>query len=305
MRHCRRWFRLLKGDWSNRKPLPFGIADAPAVSYRGRILVFGGYGKSPNDVKNHVLEFTPTRDVWSVRSPMREPRWGGAAALYGDYVYVFGGMGTGNLSEAVERYDIAGDAWTTLGSFPRSLRSQGLMTVTVGSKIYIFSEAFTFEYDPVNNLYARRANAPLARRWATCAHVKAGTEDRIHIIGGFDSAVSDATDANHCYLPASDTWIGPRLSAPYRAYGVTRDNPVWKNKIYFGFGHRNPDLFYSDIYAFDPENDNWSNPLGKAFFERDGVACAVADGSLYVIGGRSEPNDATAFGLTHNERLEL
>jgi N-acetylneuraminic acid mutarotase len=179
------------------------------------------------------------------------------------------------------------------------------MAVTVGHKIYIFNESNTFEYDPLNDRYAPRANAPVARGWATCALVKVGMEDRIYIIGGLDSAFSDATNTNYYYLPASNKWIGPCASAPYRAYGVTRDNPVWKNRIYFGFGHAKPDLFFKDVYIYDPENDNWAGPLDRARFERDGVACAVADGSLYVIGGRSEPNDATAFGLPHNERLEL
>jgi hypothetical protein len=290
--------------------LPVGIADAPAVSYGGKIYVFGGYGKNHNDVKRQVFEYSPTSDTWCLRSPMSTPRWGAAAALYGDHVYVFSGRLVSRLlwkpvTKSVERYDITGDTWTTLNPLPHGLRSQGLMAVTVGSKIYVFNEGFTFEYDPVKDRYARRANAPVARRWATCAHVKAAMEDRIHIVGGWDSVVSDATDVNYYYLPTSDKWIGPRAPAPYRAYGVTRDNPVWENRIYFGFGHRSPDLFYSDIYVYSPEKDSWAGPLGEAHFERDGVACAVVDGMIYVIGGRSEPNDAVAFGLTCNERFDL
>ncbi len=301
---------MVKGAWSVRKPLPFGIADAPAVSYEDKIFVFGGYSRNPKDVMNQVLEYSPTGDMWRLRSPMSEPRWGAAAALHSDSVYVFGGRPASKFwpqaaTKEVERYDIAEDTWTTLSPLPRCLQSQGLMAVTVGSNIYIFNESYTFEYDPVNDRYASRANAPLARRWATCAHVKVVTEDRIHVIGGWDSAASDATNVNYYYVPASNKWVGPCALAPYRAYGVTRDNPVWKNRICFGFGHKNPDLFFRDVYVYDPEIDNWAAPLDKAHFERDGVACAVADGSLYVVGGRSEPNDAKAFGLTHNERLEL
>lgn len=312
-----------QGTWSARRHLPFGIADAPAVSHKDKIFVFGGYGTTPRDVKDSVLEYSTTKDVWCLRSPMSKPRWGAAAALYGDRIYVFGGCESRRphpfiglirpssrfwqqaAIKDVERYDIAKDNWTMLSQLPHGLRSQGLMAVTVGYKIYIFYGGFTFEYDPVHDRYARRANAPLKRSWATCAHVKVATEDRIYIIGGFDSAFSNATNMNYYYMPASNKWIGPCALAPYRAYGVTRDNPVWKNRIYFGFGHKNPDLFYRDIHAYDPENDNWEGPLSKARFERDGVGCAVVDGSLYVVGGRSEPNDFSAFGLTCNEQLEL
>jgi hypothetical protein len=134
--------------------------------------------------------------------------------------------------------------------------------------------------------------------------VKVGTEDRIYIIAGYDSKACDVTDVNYYYLPSLDKWVGPREVSPYRALGVTRDNPVWQDEVYFGFGHRKPDTFYRDMYAYNPLKDTWT-PLSKARFARDGVACAIVDDALYVIGGRNEPKDAIAYGVTYNERLEL
>lgn len=299
--------------WSLRRPLPFGIADAPSTSYGHEIFVFGGYGVTPGDVKSCVLRYSLDEDVWSVKKSMSKPRWGAAAASHEGRAYVFGGVVglpgylTHDLpaSKAVECYEIAEDSWTTLKPLPKELRGHGLMAVTVQSMIYLFKEASTFEYDPSNDSYLRRANAPIPRRWATCACVKLGLENSVHIIGGFDSSVWRVTDANYCYLPKSDEWIGPRAPAPYRALGVTRDNPVWQGRIYFGFGHRKPDMFYNEMHIYDPEKDSWTGPLPRAIFPRDGVACAVVDDWLYVIGGRSEPNDSLAFGLTHNERLAL
>lgn len=296
------WRKVLNGTWSIRQPLPFGIADAPAISYGDKILVFGGYGKSPSDVKSQVLEYNQAGDLWQLRSPMSKARWGAAATLCGDTVYVFGGTPTAKL---VECYDIVKDIWKELNSLPSRLRSQGLMAVTVGSEIYLFNEHSTFAYDPVRDRYETRADAPLARRWATCACVSVSGEERIHIIGGWDLSLSDATDVNYYYLPTDDAWIGPCSPAPYRAYGATRDNPTWKNRILFGFGHRNPDLFFKDIYVYDPKGDSWDANAAKALFERDGVGCAITNDGLHVIGGRSEPNDATAFGLPYNERLQL
>jgi N-acetylneuraminic acid mutarotase len=284
-----------------RCPLPFGIADAPAVANGGGIFVFGGYGASPREVRNSVLQYSPESDSWSSKSPLPKARWGAAATVYNNNIYVFGGCPN---TKAVEVYDLVDDCWSTLRSLPRQLRSQGLMAAKIESEMYVFNEYNAFEYDPTRDRYSIRSRSPVGRRWGTCASVEVHGEKRIYIIGGFDSATADATDANYYYDPSVDRWVGPLSSAPYKAYGVTRDNPVWNNKIYYGFGHSNPTLFFSDMHSYDPVTDTWT-AAAKAACERDGVGCAILDGRLYVIGGRNEPNDEAAFGLRCNEQLEL
>jgi N-acetylneuraminic acid mutarotase len=246
-----------------------------------------------------VLEFNGR--VWSLRSSMPTPRWGAAATAHNDEVYVFGGI----PKSVAECYQIANDKWNSLGSMPRPLRGQGLMAATLGSKILLFYKSHTYEYDAAKDLYTRRANAPMARTWATCAVVKVGSEDRIYVIGGYDLAHGDATNANYYYVQSSDKWSEPQPPAPYCAYGVTRDNPVWMNTIYYGFGHKNhPNLFFSAMYSYDPTNAVWSR-LPTASHQRDGVACAVTGGVLYVVGGRNQPRDDLAFGLAHTEACAL
>lgn len=282
--------------WSTDQTLPFGIADAPAASHGNSFFVFGGYGKNLQDYKNSVLEFKG--HVWSSKSPMPTPRWGAAATVYDDKVYVFGGY----PNSVAECYQIAYDKWNSLGSMPVPLRSQGLMAATVGSRIYLFFGNVTYEYDPANDQYTSKTEAPIARTWATCAVVRVGSEDRIYIIGGNDLGRGDGTNANYYYLPSSDEWSESQPPAPYSAYGVTRDNPVWMNTIYYGFGHKNPNQFFREMYAYDPTIAKWSR-LSTASHERDGVACAVTGGVLYVVGGRNVPIDQ--FGLTYCEALTL
>ena len=153
--------------------------------------------------------------------------------------YVFGGY----PKNVAELYEIEHDKWKALNpmpgllSLPGESNSQGLMAVTVGSKIYLFFREQTYEYDPPTDQYTRKADSPIARTWATCAVVRIGTEDRIYIIGGSDPNAI-ATDANYYYVPSTNKWSAPQARAPYCAYGVTRDNPVWMNMIYYGFGQR-------------------------------------------------------------------
>lgn len=282
--------------WGAIQPLPFGIADAPAASHGNSFFIFGGYGTNIQDSKNSVLEFNGYD--WIIKSPMPTQRWGAAATVYNDKVYVFGGY----PNSVAERYQIANDTWTLLGSMPIPIQGQGLMAATLGSRIYIFFRNSTYEYDPENDSYMPRSNAPIARTWATCALVRVRDEDRIYIIGGHDSSRGDGTNANYYYEPSSDRWSAPQPPAPYSAYGVTRDNPVWMNTIYYGYGHKNPDQFFNDMYAYNPTNAEWSR-LPTASHKRDGISCAITNGVLYAVGGRNVPTDQ--FGLTYCEALTL
>ena len=282
--------------WADDQPLPFGVADAPAVSHGSSLLLFGGYRRNIEDSMNAVLEFDG--HVWSSKSSMPTPRWGSAATVYADEAYVFGGY----PNAVAERYRITRDEWTSLGSMPADLQGQGLMVATVGSSIYLFFRRKTFEYDIEKDQYVQRKDAPISRTWATCAVARVESEDRIYLIGGHDSSRSDATSANYYYLPSRDEWSDPQSPAPYSAYGVTRDNPVWMNRIYYGFGHKNPDLFFKELYSYDPVTSEWSR-LPTASHERDGVACAIINGVLFVVGGRNVPNNQ--YGLTYCEALTL
>jgi len=282
--------------WRTCPPLPFGVADGAAASIVEGLLVFGGYGSSLEDCRKSVLMFNG--HDWIQRSPMPTSRWGAAASVCGGSVYVFGGY----PNSSAERYHVADDKWRVLGPMPSLIQGQGLMAATVGSRIYLFFRDLTYEYNPESDEYTQRANSPIPRTWATCATVRVGGEDRVYVIGGHDSSKGDGTDANYYYVPSLDSWSTPQPNAPYSAYGVTRDNPVWKNIIYYGFGHKNPDQFFKQMYAYDPATTEWSK-LPVASYERDGVACAIINGALYVVGGRNKP--VNQFGLTYCETLTL
>ena len=176
------------------------------------------------------------------------------------------------------------------------------MASTVEPSIYLFFGKATFEYDIGKDQYIQRKDAPISRTWATCAVVRVENEDRIYLIGGHDNSRGDATNANYYYSPSRDEWSDLQSPAPYSAYGVTRDNSAWMNHIYYGFGHKNPDQFFKEIYSYDPISCEWSR-LPPASHKRDGVACGIIDGVLFVVGGRNVPNNQ--FGLTYCETLTL
>jgi hypothetical protein len=285
------------GSVTTKAPMPTGLSDLPAVSYDNKIYTFGGYRTSGGDSRNSVYSYDPATDTWASMTSMTYARWGAAAAVYDGIAYVFGGS-----PSYVEAYNIGSNSWTTKNSLPGPISAQGLMAVTVGTKIYLFCYQYAYQYDPSADTYTALTNLPTgySLTWGTCAYVNVGGEDRIYIIGGYNYAVGGGgTNAVLYYRPANNDWTQPSTNAPYAAYGTTRDNPVINGKIYYGYGNSQTSaFFYASMYAYDPAANSWTQ-LTSGAYPRDGGANGVVNGKLYVIGGREV--EGSPYGVNYNE----
>lgn len=177
---------------------------------------------------------------------------------------------------------------------PAEISHQGLMAVRYGTKIHLFYKTYHYEYDPVNDEYARKSDVPHARTWGTCAVV--GTN--VYIIGGYDYDIggSGGTNNNQMLNLITDTWE-EKAAIPHARYGSIRENPVINGKIYVTHGW-NDYWFYTATYVYDPVTNSWEQK-GSANHARDGVASGVINNKLYVVGGRNVP--LNTFGLVYNE----
>ena len=286
--------------WTTKADLPVARADLPGVTYDNKLYVFGGYQDSGSGGQSEVYAYDPSTDSWTQKTSMNYARWGSPAALYNGVAYVFGGD-DGASNNIVEAYDFATDSWVTKNDLPDNLAGQGQMTVTVGSRIYLFSTTYAYSYNPSTNSYTQLASSPVSKRWGTCAYVSVGGENRIYIMGGADDSTDSVTDTVYYYRPAYNDWTYAGTT-PYPAYGTLRDNPVINGLIYFGFGHANAP-FFSDLFSYDPNADAWSNPLPQGTYARDGLACGVINGKLYAVGGRNSLS-VPILGLNYNEQFD-
>jgi N-acetylneuraminic acid mutarotase len=277
-------------SWTTKQNLPSPKADCTAAVYGGKLYVFGGYSdQGPGDARRETYAYDPSADSWEVKANMPTARWGLVAVEYGGKIYVFGG--TANVNEV---YDPVANSWTSKRGLPSGF-NQGLMAVAYGSTIQLFYHSLHYEYNPATDTYVVKASMPSpTRRWATVATVG----NRIFVIGGFyDSGRTwGPSNVNAAYDPSTDSWA-VKASVPTSKFGATRENPVINGKIIVTHGLGDYG-FRADNYVYDPASDSWQQQASAAH-ARDGVACGVINGKLYVVGGRADFTGP--YGLRYTE----
>jgi N-acetylneuraminic acid mutarotase len=106
-----------------------------SVKYKNDIFVIGGIGNG--GILNTVekINMNNLSSGWTRMSVMIEKRDSFAAALYGDYIYAFGGY-NGHTLSSVKRFDIPNNNWEMVNS-NMNMKRRFHAAVTVGNKIYI------------------------------------------------------------------------------------------------------------------------------------------------------------------------
>lgn len=274
--------------WQDLDDIPVPTSDATAAVYNDKLYVFGGYGIGHVDL-DIVYEYDPATGNWTNKEPMPSERWGMIAVEFEGLIYVFGGRAGDNNLNVLEIYNPNTDTWSTGENLPEALSFQGLMGVKFGDRIHLFYKSYHYEYDPDTDTYLQKNNVPSGRTWGTCAAVGS----HIYIIGGHSGS---GTNTNQVLDPVNDSWT-TAAPLPVDVYGATRENPVMDGKIYVTHGW-DDNYFYVTNYMYDPVTDEWTQ-RGSAQHARDGVACGVVDGKLYVVGGRNVTSNT--YGLPYHE----
>ena len=223
--------------------------------------------------------------TWTAKTSMPYARSEVGVAQLEGRIYVIGGSGPGADERVVQVYDIAADSWTLAAPLPVGLNHVG--AVAVGRKVYVFggfresggASADCFAYDPSSNRWNRIAPL-LSPRGSPAVAVLDGL---IHVAGGNDRGSIRAHDV---YDPGRDTWTSRAPLPVGRDHMALVADPAQARLYAFGgrIGTYAHNTGYAD--AYDPATDTWSelSPMPTA---RSGIAAALLDGQIYVIGGES------------------
>ena len=286
-------------EWETKSPMPTARLGLAACAVNGKVYAIGGYPSANLAGLTTVEVYDPVTDTWTTKAPMpTRRRWLSASAVNGR-IYAIGGFenqGTPPLPIA-EEYDVATDTWSTKA--PMSAARMGYSTAVLDGKIYAIGGANVNEqriasvemYDPATDTWSPRASMPTARAMFATAVLNG----KIYAIGGpwpGDGGIATVEE----YDPASDTWT-TKPGMPTRRWALTAETIGGKIHA-MGGGQRTTGL--SVVEEYDPARDSWTAGQNMAYefldqqgdlqtmpFGRWGLASAVVDNQIYVMGGAS------------------
>jgi non-specific serine/threonine protein kinase len=157
-------------SWKAAPPMPVRLHHHMAVTYRGELVVMGGWIPQGLDQSALLSErvFALREGRWTQLPPLLEPRAAGAATVVDDKIVVFGGQDEGRLLRSTEVFD--GEKWTAGAPIPTprehlAAASDGEFAYAVGGRVLGPDQNLdAFErYDPREDTWEPLPDMPTSR----------------------------------------------------------------------------------------------------------------------------------------------
>ena len=233
-----------RSEWSN------GLVAVDGKLYAIGGAVFGAAG-------GRVEEYDPKTDIWTVKGPMRTPRYRSLNVTPNGKIYVIGGRlaadgRAGDFVSNVEEYDPATNTWTERKPWqsPRAYAS----ACTLDGKIYVMGGLLVIdgkettiagdveEYDPIADTWTPKAPMPTPR----CFLASVVVGGKLYAISG--STIEGRSEIVEIFDPLTNTWEkGPDLNVPRDNF----DACVVEGKIYVIGGMTNGATILTSVEELD------------------------------------------------------
>lgn len=213
--------------WKAGPDLPIPLRNAMAVSYRGELVVMGGWQPEVSNLTAITSDrvFAIRDGAWVELPKLNHPRAAGAAAVVGDRIVVAGGQADGQLVSATEVFD--GTRWIDAARIPTprehlAAASYGPFLYAVGGRALSVdrNSAALERYHPATDQWERLPPMPTARGGLGAAIV----DGRLIAAGG--EQPTGVFGTVQAYDIASSTWLelAPLLT-PRHGLGVAAVGP--------------------------------------------------------------------------------
>lgn len=217
---------------------------------------------------------------WVERAQMPTRRAWLAATAWERHLLAVGGETPEGVSDAVELYDPATDAWTR--GAPKPTPAAYIGAATLGERVFIpggctadgAALSALEVYDPAADTWTTAA--PLPR--PLCGYALAVHGDRLYLFGGTDG--HRYLDRTYVYDPQADRWE-ERAAMPV-AQALAAAAPLG-DSIYIVGGYR-AGQEQTTCAVYRPDQDTWS-ACPSLTLPRGGLGVVPFGGQLYVIGG--------------------
>lgn len=250
-------------------------------------IIQGGYSSEGQSI---VEEYDPATNVWEKKADMPTARMWLATAVVKGKIYAMGGIDRylGEVLRTVEVYDPVSDSWTKQADMPTARRS--LSAVAVDGKIYIIggtdtpccppSKLFSLveEYDPVANVWTRKADMPTPRISASLCILNG----KIYAIGG--CSLTSGLQVVEVYNSKVNTWIEKTKMLTKR---LGHSASVVNGKIYvIGGAPWGIEPPHKSVEKYSPDTDTWTTK-NNISTPRMSLSASVVNGKIYVFGGQA------------------
>ncbi len=271
-------------EWSTTARLNIPRAGAAAVTYNGKIYVFGGKSVN-NNVLNSVEVYDPLNETWSITevASFKYARYNATAIVWKDKIYLIGGRSNNKVMEKMEVYDPAQNMWSKAHEMHNE--REGHSANILNDHIYVFGGRKSSDYvDDIEWYDAENSEWEEAdtdmEDHSRAAHFNAVYENTYYMFGGY--FYGGPTNTIYKLSPDSSnaawTDIG-RLDTP-RAYGAT----AAIDSFIFLIGGETNSGKSTLVEIFNTGNGQLSR--GKDMSTaRSGMAVALLENKIFIIGG--------------------
>lgn len=324
----------IKANWTERLPLPVGMAEVGVAAVGDKVYVVGGTEQLENGPPRWAstlnMMYDPKRNTWQARAPLPQGLSHVGVAALGGKLYAFGGftdivhMGARNSAFA---YDPRTNTWSSLP--PLSSARGSVAVAAVGGKLHVFGgrgadkiielpspPGAPKRFAAFGTVATHEVYDPARRRWSKAAPLPGPARDhvgiavlngRIHLFGGRVADVQDNLDRHDVFDPRTGGWsTAAPLPRPRSAGAATALN----GRIIYAGGECKPGgrpstaNAYDDVTAYDPKTDRWTT-LASLPQARHGFGAGTVRNISYFVagaklcgGGSSADTLALRFGKT-------
>ncbi len=193
------------GSWTSLAPTPDEYATMCAVAVDDKIHLLGGF--DGYDETDYHFVYDPAMNTWDATlAALPAPRSGPACGSVDGKIFVAGGAdASGEATNSLFIYDVAGDSWTTGATLPATaLYANGAM---VGDNFYVFggwSSSATYLYDTAAQTWSTEDAMPSSRLWGASAGFKDRANGLDHIL--FAGGGNGWTATTSLYEFVGDVW---------------------------------------------------------------------------------------------------
>jgi N-acetylneuraminic acid mutarotase len=263
----------------------------------GKLYVFAGFLSGGPVASAHVYD--PAANTWSAIADMPRRLTHAGVAVVGHDVYFAGGyIGTGNGFEQqfgtteVWKYNVDTNTYAPFTNLPAARAGGGL--VAIGNVLHYFSGNNSSRQDVADH-YAFDLSNPSAG-WVTRAPLPTGRSHMGYVeLNGLAYAIAGQTGNDealttksvvHAYDPATDSWTA-RASLPKAISHISSATFVMGGRILVAGGETAHNVPTGDVYAYDPDKNQWVKLTSLPAPRFSGVAGAIG-GEIFFTTGSSQ-----------------